>query len=140
MSENNLNEKTSNEVRLPASRKIYVETNGSTANQTKHNLRVPFREIALSQSRNFKDELETNQPVRVYDTSGVWTDPAEKCDVREGLPTLRRDWIRARGDVEEYAGRDVTPQQRLFDERRGRNRKIKTSGKLEEFPGLNARR
>ncbi len=103
-------EKTSDEVKLPSSQKIYVETNGSTINQTKHNLRVPFREIALSPSRNMKDELEANPPVRVYDTSGVWTDPNERCDVREGLPTLRRDWITAREDVEEYEGREIKPQ------------------------------
>ena len=110
MNEKSLIEKTSDEVNLPASRKIYVETNGNTINQTKHNLRVPFREIALSPSRNMRDELEENPPVRVYDTSGVWTDPNLKCDVREGLPQLRRDWILQRGDVEEYAGREITPQ------------------------------
>ena len=96
---NNLpEEKTSDQVKLPASQKIYVETNGSTVNQNKHNLRVPFREIALSPSKDFDGNLEANAPVRVYDTSGVWTDPATKCDVREGLPALRRDWIVARGD------------------------------------------
>jgi phosphomethylpyrimidine synthase len=73
-------------------------------------LRVPFREIALSPSRNIKDELEENLPVRIYDTSGVWTDPNERCDVREGLPQLRRDWILQRSDVEEYVGREITPQ------------------------------
>ena len=66
-----LKEKTSDEVSLPSSRKIYVETNGLTVNQHQHNLRVPFREIALSPSRNMKDEIEENPPVRVYDTSGV---------------------------------------------------------------------
>ena len=66
------------EVKLPASRKIYVETNGSTVNQNKHNLRVPFREIALSPSRIMNDEIEENPPVRVYDTSGVWTDPGNE--------------------------------------------------------------
>jgi phosphomethylpyrimidine synthase len=91
-------EQTSEQVHLPASRKVYVETNG---NQNKHNLRVPFREIALSASKDFNGALEENAPVRVYDTSGVWTDPETKCDVREGLPALRRDWIVERGDVEE---------------------------------------
>ena len=112
MKENTENtiEKTSDEVKLPASRKIYVETNGSTVNQNKHNLRVPFREIALSPSKDFDGELEENPPVRVYDTSGVWTDPTVKCDVREGLPTLRREWILGRGDVEEYDGREILPQ------------------------------
>ncbi len=94
MNENKeLKEKTSDEVALPSSRKIYVETNGSTVNQNKHNLKVPFREISLSPSRDMNDEIEENPPVRVYDTSGVWTDPETKCDVREGLPQLRRDWI-----------------------------------------------
>ncbi len=100
----------SDEVKLPASRKIYVEANGSTISQNNHNLRIPFREIALSPSRNMSDEIEENPPVRVYDTSGVWTDPNFKGDVREGLPTLRREWIEARGDVEEYEGREILPQ------------------------------
>ncbi len=139
MSENNLEkkEKTSTEVKLPASRKIYVETNGNTINQTKHNLRVPFREIALSPSRNMKDELETNPPVRVYDTSGVWTDPDLRCDVREGLPQLRREWITARQDVEEYVGREILPQDNGYLTKGAEEiAKIKESGKLEEFPGL----
>src|SRR5688500_12141134 len=99
-----IQEKTSDEVRLPASRTIDTESNGSTVNQNNHNLRVPFREIALSPSKDFDGTLEANPPVRVYDTSGVWTDPELKCDVREGLPALRRDWIVDRGDVEEYTG------------------------------------
>src|ERR1044072_6199514 len=96
-----LKEKTSDEVRLPASRKVYVETNGNTINQSKHNLRVPFREIGQTASKDFDGNLGENPPVRVYDTSGVWTDEAVKCDVREGLPQLRREWILSRGDVEE---------------------------------------
>jgi phosphomethylpyrimidine synthase len=103
-------EKTSEEVRLPASRKIYVETNGSTANQSKHSLRVPFREIALNPSKAMDGTIEPNPPVRVYDTSGPWTDPDQKHNVRDGLPALRREWIVARGDVEEYQGREVLPQ------------------------------
>jgi phosphomethylpyrimidine synthase len=137
MSEKNFIEKTSDEVKLPNSHKIYVETNGNTINQTKHNLRVPFREIALSPSRNMQDKLEANSPVRIYDTSGVWTDSDLRCDVREGLPTLRREWITARGDVEEYAGREITPQDNGYLTRGAENiAKIKESGKLEEFPGL----
>src|SRR6478672_9802926 len=103
-------EKTSEQVKLPASQKTYVETNGSTANSGGHNLRVPFREIALTQSKAMDGTIEENPPVRVYDTSGPWTDPSQKNDVRDGLPALRRDWIVARGDVEEYEGREVLPQ------------------------------
>src|SRR5205085_10969894 len=50
-----------------------------------------------------------NEPVRVYDTSGPWSDPDFHGDVEQGLPPLRSDWIRARGDVEEIEGRRVTP-------------------------------
>jgi phosphomethylpyrimidine synthase len=102
MSENIENkELTSDEIKFPNSTKIYVATNGDTQNSQKIELKVPFREIALSPSRNMQDELEENPPVRVYDTSGVYTDESVKTDVREGLPTLRRDWIIGRGDVEE---------------------------------------
>ena len=130
-------EVTSDDVSLPSSRKMYVETNGSTVNQNKHNLRVPFREIALSPSRNMRDEIEENAPVRIYDTSGAWTDPNQKCDVREGLPSIRRDWIVGRGDVEEYAGRETLPQDNGYLTKGAEEiAKIKDNGKLEEFPGL----
>ncbi|NNE99618.1 MAG: phosphomethylpyrimidine synthase ThiC [Pyrinomonadaceae bacterium] len=130
-------EKHSSEVNLPASRKIYVETNGTTVNQNRHNLRVPFREIALSPSKNMEDKLEENPPVRVYDTSGVWADPEVKCDVREGLPTLRREWILGRGDVEEYEGREVQPQDNGYLTKGAEDiARVKDVGKLEEFPAL----
>ena len=87
----------SDEVRLPASQKTYVEKNG---------LRVPFREITLSRSKAMDGTLEENAPVPVYDTGGPWTDADFRGDVRQGLPALRREWITARGDVEEYAARN----------------------------------
>jgi phosphomethylpyrimidine synthase len=119
MSKNNgNNEKLSEDVRLPNSRKIYVETNGDAVNVGKHKLRVPFREISLNPTRLPDGTLEENEPIRVYDTSGVWDDPDVKCDVREGLPALRREWIVARGGVEEYEGQ---------------TRKGET---LNDFPGL----
>ena len=134
---NEKKEQTSNEVKLPSSRKIYVETNGNTVNQNKHNLKVPFREIALSPSKDFDGTLEENPPVRVYDTRGVWTDPSAKHDVREGLPALRRDWIVGRGDVEEYEGREILPQDNGYLTK-GAEEIAKTNdrGTLEEFPGL----
>ncbi|HLA94676.1 MAG TPA: phosphomethylpyrimidine synthase ThiC [Pyrinomonadaceae bacterium] len=130
-------EKSSDQVKLPASRKVYVEPNGSTVNQHKHNLRVPFREIELSPSKDFDGKLEENPPVRIYDTSGVWTDPETRCDVREGLPALRRDWIVGRGDVEEYEGREILPQDNGYLTKGAEDvAKIKDRGALEEFPGL----
>ncbi|MEO6391870.1 MAG: phosphomethylpyrimidine synthase ThiC [Pyrinomonadaceae bacterium] len=132
-----IQEKTSDEVRLPNSRKIYVETNGNSVNAGGHHLRVPFREISLSPTRQMDNSLEENEPVRVYDTSGVWDDPSEKCDVREGLPALRREWIVARGDVEEYVGREVLPQDNGYLTLGAEDMaRVKDRGKLEEFPGL----
>jgi hypothetical protein len=87
---------------LPNSRRIYVEG-------TQPDVRVPFREIDQNPTRNFKNELEENPSVRVYDTSGPYGDPSVATDVREGLQPLRRDWIVSRADVEEYEGRDIQP-------------------------------
>ncbi len=87
---------------LPASRKIYVPG-------TIHpDVLVPMREIELSPTKGANGRIEVNKPVRVYDTSGPWGDPAFTGTVEEGLPPLRRNWILARGDVEEYDGRKVT--------------------------------
>ena len=49
-------------------------------------------------------------PLNVYDTSGPYTDPSVMIDIARGLPELRRDWIRARGDVEEVQQREVRPE------------------------------
>jgi phosphomethylpyrimidine synthase len=84
--------------------------NGDSANANGHSLRVPFREISLSPSKAMDGTLEENLPVRVYDTSGPWTDTENRHNVNDGLPAHRIEWIRARGDVEEYDGREVRPQ------------------------------
>src|SRR4029077_15554418 len=88
---------------LPNSRKVYVAGKRHAA------LRVPFREISLAPTKSMNGEIEVNEPVRVYDTSGPWSDPDFHGDVRQGLPALREKWIRDRGDVEEIEGRKVTP-------------------------------
>ncbi|MGD9630194.1 MAG: phosphomethylpyrimidine synthase ThiC [Pyrinomonadaceae bacterium] len=138
-------EQSSGQVKLPASQKIYVETNGTAVNRAGRALRVPFREIALSPSKGFDGNLEENAPVRVYDTSGPWTDPARKQDVRDGLPALRRDWIVERGDVEEYEGREILPQdngyltkgaEEIALQKPAREQGRNDQGRLETFPGL----
>ncbi|HEY3776727.1 MAG TPA: phosphomethylpyrimidine synthase ThiC [Rhizomicrobium sp.] len=73
---------------LPGSRKIYV--NG-----------VPFREVVLSGGE---------PPVRLYDTSGPYTDEAASIDIEKGLEAPRREWILGRGDVEQYGGRARKPE------------------------------
>src|SRR6202171_2983840 len=88
---------------LPNSRKIYI------AGQLHPEISVPFREISLAPTKTMSGEIEVNDPVRVYDTSGPWGDADQHVDVTEGLPALRARWIRDRGDVEEIVGREVTP-------------------------------
>jgi phosphomethylpyrimidine synthase len=130
-------ELTSGQVKLPASKKIYVETNGATVNSNNHNLRVPFREISLTPSKAMDGSIEENPPVRVYDTSGPWTDHDQENKVTDGLPALRRDWIISRGDVEEYVGREVKPQDNGYLTKGAEHlARVKERGTLEEFPGL----
>src|SRR5437016_6408105 len=88
---------------LPHSKKVYV------AGQIHPQIRVPFREISLAPTKTMSGEIEVNEPVRVYDTSGPWGDPTVTVDAHQGLPALRRKWILARGDVEEINGRKVQP-------------------------------
>ena len=92
----------SDEKPLPNSRRIYVEGK-------QPGVRVPFREIDQSPTRNFANSLEENPAVRVYDTSGPYGDRSILSDVREGLTPLLRDWIVNLGDVEEYEGRSLQP-------------------------------
>jgi phosphomethylpyrimidine synthase len=66
-------------------------------------VRVPFREVALAPTRAWNGQMTPNDPVWLYDTSGPWGDAAFKRSVDEGLPLLREEWIRARGDAAEYA-------------------------------------
>jgi phosphomethylpyrimidine synthase len=65
--------------------------------------RVAMREVHLEPSSG-------EPPLRVYDCSGPYTDPNARIDIMAGLPELRRDWIRARGDVEEVTQREVRPE------------------------------
>jgi hypothetical protein len=85
------------------SRKIYL------AGSRHPNVRVPFREISLAPTKTISGQIEVNEPVRVYDTSGPWGDETVALDVEQGLPALRAEWVRARGDVEEIDGRAVKP-------------------------------
>jgi phosphomethylpyrimidine synthase len=93
---------------LPASRKIAVDG-------------VMMREIALS---NNKDSI------KVYDTSGPYTDENAEIDIYKGLPKLREQWILARGDVESYPGREVKPEDNgITGAHKGAS--------VEEFPNVN---
>lgn len=93
-------------MQFPASKKVYVE--GS-----RPDIRVPMRGITLSPTKTETGIIE-NEPVRVYDTSGPYTDPDFQQDIQKGLPPLRKRWILERGDVEEYEGRPVKPEDNGF--------------------------
>jgi phosphomethylpyrimidine synthase len=86
---------------FPASRKVHLSGN-------RPDLRVPMREIAQTPTSAQLGAGE-NPPVRVYDTSGPYTDPSIVTDIRKGLPPLRRPWILERGDTQEYEGREILP-------------------------------
>jgi phosphomethylpyrimidine synthase len=91
---------------LPNSRKVYVT--GS-----RPDIRVPMREITQSDTPihfsaaaqgGAPARSEPNPPIFVYDTSGPYTDPTVKIDIRSGLAPLRQKWIEERGDTEDLAG------------------------------------
>jgi len=84
---------------LPASTKIYVKSTNFD------DVQVAMRQIKLAKSSDTKNFV-------VYDTSGPYTDSSyvEKIDVNKGLPLLRKNWILERGDVEEYNGREIKPE------------------------------
>ncbi len=77
---------------LPRSRKVYVP--GS-----RPDIQVPMREISQTDTPAAFG-AEANPPVYVYDTSGPYTDPAAKIEIRAGLQPLRAGWIAERGDTE----------------------------------------
>jgi phosphomethylpyrimidine synthase len=81
---------------LPASRKVYSQPEAAP------DLRVPLREIAL-------DASSGEPPLPVYDTTGPYTDPAVAIDVEKGLTRARIEWVKERGGVEQYQGRDIKP-------------------------------
>lgn len=105
---------------FPASKKVYVE--GSQGD-----IRVPFREIEQTPTVTTRGE-EINSPIRVYDTSGPYTDENVTIDIEKGLPSVRSNWVIARGDVEEYLGREIKPEDNGHQD--------KNSGEELLFPGL----
>ena len=76
----------------PSSRKIYQSG-------TRADLHVPFREISLADTHSSQG-IERNDPIYVYDTSGPYSDPDARIDIRAGLEPLRARWIEERGDTE----------------------------------------
>jgi len=106
---------------LPASRKIHV------SGERHKDVRVAMREIEIS-------PVEGAKSIVVYDTSGPFTDEKLALDIRCGLPQLRREWILARGDVEEYDARQVKPEDNGV-----RGAGIKSQPQVTQFPNVKSK-
>ncbi len=104
---------------IRGSRKIHVAVPSSP------DVRVAMREIVL-------DPSCSEPPLRVYDTSGPYTDPRATIDINAGLPPIRSGWIASRGDVESYDPREVRPED---NGQLGPDR----SGGVPQFPGTHRR-
>ena len=120
---------------LPASKKVYI------AGALHPDIRVPMREIEVSDTKSYTGAITPNAPVRVYDCSGPWGDSAFAGTSEQGLPALRRDWILKRGDVEEIDGREVKPMDNGYLS--GKHAEFASQAeknRLIEFPGLTAQR
>src|SRR5262245_51648592 len=81
---------------IAGSRKVY------SAPEAAPDLGVPYREIALSEGAG-------EEPVHVYDPSGVYTDSDAAIDVEKGLKRSRVEWVKERSGIEEYDGRAIKP-------------------------------
>ncbi|NYT57926.1 phosphomethylpyrimidine synthase ThiC [Alcaligenaceae bacterium] len=81
---------------LPQSNKVYQQ--GS-----RPDIRVPFREVSQDDTPTMFGG-ETNPPLTIYDTSGPYTDPSIKIDIRKGLDPVRSTWIAERNDTEQLSG------------------------------------
>ena len=81
---------------VTGSRKVYATPEAAP------DLKVPLREVVL-------DASSGEPPVPIYDPSGPYSDPDVTIDVEKGLPRTRTAWVRERGGVEDYQGRDIKP-------------------------------
>ncbi|MEM7476107.1 MAG: phosphomethylpyrimidine synthase ThiC, partial [Planctomycetota bacterium] len=122
----------STSIPFPSSKRIYAK---GAIHPT---LRVPMREIGLSDTIGSTGSRSTNQAVRVYDSSGPWGDTEFEGDVEQGLPALRRDWVLSRKDVDEYTARTVKPEDNGYlseEHSESFNRKASRQNRLKEYPG-----
>ncbi len=120
---------------MPNSARVYVE------GEIHPDVRVPFREISLAPTKDFSGNLEPNEPVRVYDCSGPWGDPRRHLIPQKAFAPVRAEWIRARGDVAEYDGREIKPEDNGYLTR-GHEEFASTAerkNRLEQFNGSNRR-
>ncbi len=112
---------------VPARTELKVTTGPIRGSRKIHvgDLGVAMRAVDLEPSSG-------EAPVTLYDTSGPYTDPEARIDIMAGLPELRRDWIRSRGDVEDVAQRETRPEDNGLS---GPDR----SGGVQPFPNVRKR-
>jgi len=103
---------------FPASKKVYIR------GKIFKDIRVPMREISLT----------NGEKLRVYDTSGVYTDQSVEIDVEKGITPIRKEWIEERGDTEEYKGRVVSPRDNGYAKEEDLNRAVAGSKGLYRTP------
>lgn len=106
--EQQMNEKTN----VPSSQSLLSNFEGSRKvyeQGSRPDILVPKREIVLTNTVTQAGDIQ-NEPIRVYDTSGPYTDEEAHIDVTKGLKRLRSKWIKEREDTESYEGRQVKPE------------------------------
>ncbi|MBA4274366.1 MAG: phosphomethylpyrimidine synthase ThiC [Alphaproteobacteria bacterium] len=89
---------------LPGSKKAYIEGSSRLGG-----IKVAMRKIELAATSG-------EDPLTVYDTSGIYTDATAKVDITKGLAKLRGEWVEQRGDVERYEGRPMRPEDNGYKE------------------------
>ncbi|MEN2445988.1 phosphomethylpyrimidine synthase ThiC [Bacillus aerius] len=103
-----MNEKTN----VPSTQSLLSNFEGSRKayeQGSRPDILVPKREIVLTNTVTQAGDIQ-NEPIRVYDTSGPYTDEEAHIDVTKGLKRLRSKWIKEREDTESYEGRQVKPE------------------------------
>lgn len=106
--EQQMNEKTN----VPSTQSLLSNFEGSRKvyeQGSRPDILVPKREIVLTNTVTQAGDIQ-NEPIRVYDTSGPYTDEEAHIDVTKGLKRLRSKWIKEREDTESYEGRQVKPE------------------------------
>lgn len=86
-------------IKYPRSEKVYMQ------GKLFPEIRVGMRKVEQVPSSTFDENGERhvtpNPDIYIYDTSGPFSDPEIKIDLKKGLPRLREKWILDRGDVEQ---------------------------------------
>ena len=88
-------------ITYPSSEKVYM------TGKLHPEIKVGMRKVLLTPTVTVEDGKRTvkeNAPIYVYDTSGPYSDPNVKIDLKQGLPRMRESWILQRGDVEQLDG------------------------------------